>query len=230
MTVPGFSKKTLIIGLVFIILIFTLIPSLYFYNKYQKLKKSAPPSESSVEELKSLIEKVASHIELPQGEEPTVAIVSDKEIIKNQPFFSRAENGDKVLIYTKAKKAILYRPSTNKIIEVGPVNIGESTPSAALNNVSPATSAAVKVAIYNASRTAGLAASTQIKLEDKFGDITVVSKANSKGEYEKNLVFDLTGQYKHLAAEMAKFLNGEVEAIPSTEVRPDADILVIVRE
>jgi len=29
-------------------------------------------------------------------------------------------------MYSKAKKAILYRPSSNKIIEVAPINIGNN--------------------------------------------------------------------------------------------------------
>ncbi|MBI5357887.1 hypothetical protein HZB74_03515 [Candidatus Saccharibacteria bacterium] len=65
-------------------------------------------------------------VEVPQGEEPTIATVQDVSKLQNQAFFKNAQNGDKVLIYSQAKKAILYRPSTDKIIEVGPVNIGDS--------------------------------------------------------------------------------------------------------
>lgn len=57
-------------------------------------------------------------MELPAGEQPTLATVADQEKLKGQDFFSHAQNGDKLLIYPKAKKAILYRPSTGKIIEV----------------------------------------------------------------------------------------------------------------
>ena len=42
-------------------------------------------------------------------------------------FFSKAKVGDKVIIYTNARKAILYDPVAGKIVEVAPVNIGTPT-------------------------------------------------------------------------------------------------------
>ena len=59
---------------------------------------------------------------IPTGEEPTIATVSDPAALKNQSFFSSSAKGDKVLIFTQAGKAVLYRPSINKIVEVAPIN------------------------------------------------------------------------------------------------------------
>ncbi len=74
-------------------------------------------------ELAKIIETVGKLIELPSGEEPTLATVSDPEKLKDQAFFKNAVLGDKVLIYAQAKRAILYSPSRGKIIEVAPVNL-----------------------------------------------------------------------------------------------------------
>jgi hypothetical protein len=77
-------------------------------------------------EVNATIAKVGKLIALPTDEQPTVATVTDASKVKDQPFFADAENGDVVLIYTKAQKAILYRPSSNIIVEVGAVNLNNS--------------------------------------------------------------------------------------------------------
>ncbi len=79
-------------------------------------------------EVDALVKKVGALIELPKNEKPTVATVTDIDKVKDQPFFKNAKNGDKVLIYTNARKAILYRPSEDRIIEVGAVNIDQGQP------------------------------------------------------------------------------------------------------
>ncbi len=67
---------------------------------------------------------------LPNGETPTIATVSDPEALKDQVFFVDAQKGDKVLIYSNAKKAILYRPGDDKIITIAPLNTGGVAPTA----------------------------------------------------------------------------------------------------
>jgi len=67
---------------------------------------------------------------LPEGETPTIATVSDPDKLKDQAFFAHAKTGDKVLIYAKAKKAILYSPTDNRIVEVAAIDLG-GTPAAA---------------------------------------------------------------------------------------------------
>jgi len=111
--------RKLLAFLVIIVAIVGGFGSWYFYNKYQTLK--ANPNVEAQAEVKSLTTTIGKFMELPTDEDPTVATILDKEKIKDQPFFKNAKNGDKLLAYTKAMKAILYRPSTNRIIEVGPI-------------------------------------------------------------------------------------------------------------
>ena len=66
-----------------------------------------------------LVRDVSKLIILPE-ESPTIATVTDPKALVGQPFFEKAETGDRVLVFTDAKKAILYRPSIKKIVEVMP--------------------------------------------------------------------------------------------------------------
>lgn len=115
-------KKTWIV--LVILLLLALLPSYYFYNQYQKTQEAL--GQNAEAETAKLVATVGKLIELPVNETPTIATVSDKSKLSGQQFFANAQNGDKVLIYSQAKKAILYRPSTNKIIEVAPINLAPS--------------------------------------------------------------------------------------------------------
>lgn len=85
-------------------------------------------------EANEIIEKLAALMELP-NEEPTVATVSDVSQLSDQQFFAKAQNGDKVIIFPNAQKAILYRPSTDKIIEIAVYTPPSVTPGG--NTLSP---------------------------------------------------------------------------------------------
>ena len=98
----------------------------YFWYEASALKKN--PQRAAQEETKKLLANVSELIILPEGENPTIATVTDPEKLKDQPFFANAQTGDKVLIYTNSRKAILYSPTQNKIVEVAPINIGNPTP------------------------------------------------------------------------------------------------------
>lgn len=189
----------------------------YYYSQNQKLAKN--PNLAAQEESKRIVEAVGKLIDLPK-EEPTIATVTDKNKVKDQPFFAKSENGDKVLIFTKAKKAVLYRPSTNKVIEVAPVNIGEGQAQAA---------ATVKVALYNGTKTTGLTTRAETQLKEKVTNIEVVAKENASNDYTETVVIDLTGSNKAVADAVAKELGGTVGSLPSGETKPaGADILVIL--
>ena len=102
-------------------------------TKYQEAKREIKileenPLATGDKEFQDIINKVGNHIILPENETPTIATVSDVDKLKeNQPFFRNAKNGDKVLIYESAKKAFLYNPEEDKIVDVGFVNFSDQS-------------------------------------------------------------------------------------------------------
>ncbi|MDP2789341.1 MAG: hypothetical protein Q8O46_04865 [bacterium] len=114
------KKLILILALLVVVLGGT---TFYFYTNSKLLQ--GDNSKADLAEAKALAEKVGKLIVLPTDEVPTIATVSDPEALQNQSFFAEAKKGDKVLIYTNARKAILYDLVANKIVNVAPLNIGE---------------------------------------------------------------------------------------------------------
>lgn len=195
----------------------------YFYYQNQQLR--ANPEQVTQEETKALIGKVGQLIELPK-EEPTIATVTDKDKLKDQPFFQKAENGDKVLIYTQAKRAILYRPSVNRVIDVAPVNIGtgSATESATIKQE------VIKVALYNGTTIVGLTNTAEKDLKGKISNIEIVTKENAqKEDYEKTMVIVLVQGREQEAKKLAETLKAQISPLPEGETKPaEAEILVIL--
>lgn len=117
------KQRIVLIGLGIIFLGLS-ITSWYFYSQW---KKAVNAPVENMQEVSTIAEDIGRHLQLPSDETPTLATVADKEKLQDQQFFSAAENGDKVLIYSVAKKAILYRPSIDRIIEVAPIFFNNST-------------------------------------------------------------------------------------------------------
>ena len=221
----------------------------YFSNNNKQPSSNAP---LTVQESAKVIEAVGKLIELPAGEEPILATVTDVALLPKDPFYDKAKNGDRVLVYKGSKMAILYRPGPNKIIKVGSVKIEESRTATGSGgavagvsntNTSPTpeksvtpTPGVLRVAIYNGTKTSGLAKKTGDSLEAKFQNIEVVSTANATGDHTKTLVVDLSadkaglsGKNKNAASSLSKELGGEVGSLPEAETAPSgADILIIL--
>jgi hypothetical protein len=100
----------------------------YVTTKNQ-LDKLSNPAVASQTETQQIVAEAGKLVDLPTGETPTLATVNDASKLKNQVFFADSQNGDKVLIYSKAGKAVLYRPSINKVIEFSSVNLNGNTSS-----------------------------------------------------------------------------------------------------
>lgn len=205
----------------------------YFFFQYQKTNKElqnikTDPSilqKAAQEDIKKLVAEVGKLIVLPEGEDPTVATVTDIEKLKNEVFFQKAKNGDKVLIYTQAKKAILFRESQKKIIEVAPINIGTS--SATQSQAQQQT----KVALRNGTAVAGAAAKIEAQLKGDFPQVEIVSKTDASGNYDTTVIVVLNESAKTVAGNLVKTLGGAIGGLPSEESKPSgADILVLIGE
>ena len=119
--------KRLTITLLVILTVCGSIAGIIYSKKYQAMKvdKNIDAQTDAQKEIDMLVMAVGKLIELPNDEVPTIATVLDKDALKEQLFFAKAENDDKLLAYTKTMQAILYRPSVNKIINVAPIVISQ---------------------------------------------------------------------------------------------------------
>lgn len=112
------------------ILILAALPAIYFYSQNKNAEKKLndlQQKSQATDSVSAVVEQVGKLVLLPTDEQPTLATVSDLSKLKDQPFFAKAATGDKVLVYNKAKKAILYRPSINKIVEMAPLNLADQS-------------------------------------------------------------------------------------------------------
>lgn len=214
------TKKSTFITASLLVVVGLVVSTVYFYNEYQKVKKT--PGLIVKEEIKLVTNSIRRFMELPANEEPTLATITDINKLNGQEFFKNAINGDKILIYTKAAKAILYRPSTNKVIEFAPLVL---TPqSDVTSQEKPAT-----IAIYNGTKTVGLAGEYEKKLKDVSGLSVVVKDNATKNDYLETIVVVLDSTYKEVAAKVSQLVGGRVvEALPEGEVAPQAGLLIIV--
>lgn len=233
------SSYSLVVALVVALLIALAVAG-YFYYQYKHVVPAAPEAD----EIENLTKAIGDVLELPAGETPTLATVTDREKLAEQPFFQRAENGDKVLIYSASGRAILYRPSTKKIVDMTTVNVNtnqapETTPAAQEQaplqpvgeQAAPAATAPVvtRIALYNGSTTVGATNGMEAQIKQVFTDTAVVSKDKaSRSDYSGNVIVDLSGKNAEFAKSLSESLGGVVGTLPAGESVPEADVLIIV--
>lgn len=120
-TIP--HKRVKIVFSVLTLLVVVLAAGAVYFYMQTKVDSGQKALEANKKTLEETIEAVGKLILLPTDEEPTLATVSDPVKLQNQEFFKNAEKDDRVLIYSKARKAILYSPTKHKVIEVAPINL-----------------------------------------------------------------------------------------------------------
>jgi uncharacterized membrane protein len=120
-----FNKKTA----PWLIIVILACLSLFLFDQYHDAKaklQSGNTTLANSQQASALLAKIAKIAVLPANETPTIATVANVSKLKGQSFFANAQNGDKVLVFSREKEAILYRPSTNQIVNIAPVSVSSS--------------------------------------------------------------------------------------------------------
>lgn len=230
MTMPTKLKNLLtklkVLHIIVVALALALIFILYqYYIAQNELKNfKTNPEQAASYEIEKIAGEVGKLIDLPQGETPTIATVTDPQKLNDQAFFEKAEVGDKVLIYNNAKKAILYRQSTKKVLEVAPINIGEQKSTAA----SP-TQQEIKFVILNGTSTVGLAGKYRDIVSQKITDAQIVSVGNySQNNIEKTFIAQSANTNSNQQEEIAKTLEIETGVVNSSQIDKEVDFIIVV--
>lgn len=146
-----------------------------------------------------------------QGDGHPAILTVEDETKATQPFLDQAKNGDKVLLYYKAKRAVLFRPSENSVIHQG-----SYTPPDA------------KVFIRKGTTDDGKVTEVRSRLED-VAEIDLVSQDDSpKKDYSGVTIVSVTDRYDEKLRELETLFGVKAVRLPAGETFPDADILIIV--
>jgi hypothetical protein len=116
----------IILGVVAVIALAALISNGVLWSRINMLGSKTEKTELDEDrELAEIVAKVGQFITLPKDESPTLLTLTEAELeaVRGQVFFANALIGDKLLIYQNNSKAVLWRPSAEKIIEASIINL-----------------------------------------------------------------------------------------------------------
>lgn len=116
-----------------LLLVALIAVSAFLYLKYQETQKQVEKlstiqgqQELNKTQVNQLLGEMRSIIVLPKGEDPVVATIVDIKQLKDKEFYKDAKNGDRVVVFSNAKKAYIYRPETKTIVNVGAFQVDNS--------------------------------------------------------------------------------------------------------
>lgn len=85
------------------------------------------PAVSSATPSSDLLGEIDKLYKLPTDEKPTIVTIKDADKLKDQTFFKDAKNGDRLVVYSNNKLALIYRQADHSLVNVGPVNYNETS-------------------------------------------------------------------------------------------------------
>jgi hypothetical protein len=103
----------------------------YYGYTYWQASQNSPDAQAAAaeEEKQAVLTQLKKLMILPEGD-PVLFKVSNEEVMrKQQAFFKDSKNDDILLVFQESGKAIIFRPSENKIVNSGPVNFDQNAAS-----------------------------------------------------------------------------------------------------
>jgi hypothetical protein len=103
-----------------IVLLLTLIAAgtfWYLTNSPWQYNYTPAPAEG----VDAVAKRVAELVAVPDNESPTVITVANPQELRQWPLFRESQIGDKVLVYKKSGRIIVYNPTKDKIVAAGMV-------------------------------------------------------------------------------------------------------------
>ncbi|MEN9604693.1 MAG: hypothetical protein RJB39_378 [Candidatus Parcubacteria bacterium] len=132
-------------GLLFIAVIVLGVLYLQQRTQIRRLTDPVAQTEYAEQQVKKVIEDLKQYVVIPDEEQlQLLGVINDAESLKkDQAFYANVERGDYVFLFTKTSRALIWRPSTKKIVNFGIAdttqaqqqgNIQKSTPTAAASS------------------------------------------------------------------------------------------------
>ena len=219
----------LILIIVTIVIVATLI---YFGWSWWNLKKQVDTllRPEGIEELQKkqteeLLEKMNKHIVLPDDEEPIIATVTDAEALKKESdFYALAKNDDVVVIYIRAKKAFLFDPFANRVLNVGPVITDENTEETQVDED------AVSVEVRNGTELDGRGEEVAQQISNLDGNFEVLPATNADKKYTETVIVNNGANPELLAKIETELGTIALTIVPEGERSSSAKILVLIGE
>lgn len=229
----GGSQQKLII----IILILFVIAAggfIWAYNNYrqsqkviQELRNKQQGQQMTEEQRQKLLSRVKKHMVLPEEQPAIISINNPKELAKREDFFKPAQENDLLLLYRN--KAILYRSSTDKIVDVQPVRTpNTSTQQRRRTNTSTQTNS-ISVDVRNGGAASGSASELAERLE-KRPQYTVTNVGNAAtSTYRENILIHNNTETDISTLEQQLGVSSTTE-LPQGESSSNADAIIILAD
>ncbi len=126
------KKQVVVVACLVVALLAAVGTAAYFYREYQSVK-SDPASaieQKNQAETGDVLNALARVLLIDTTTQPTVARVEDPEKLKsgNPEFYRDVQKGDYIILFPN--RAIIFRLSENKVINVAPIVKADQAPSA----------------------------------------------------------------------------------------------------